>query len=253
MSAASDLRVNDPDPFVAARADIEARISAFAEGADIWETRDRLDEAQAAKANDFIAGAKKLAAEAEAQRKREKQPHLDAGRAVDATWAALISRIDKIIDVVKPKLAAYLREQEAKRRAEAEEAARKQREAEEAARAAAIDAANAESASQRIAAEERAAGHARIAEEAAAEAEARNGPARAESATGLANRRALRTVRRPAIVSLPLALAHYRDDPELRDLILKLAARDLREAPVRRGEKHIPTIPGIRWVETQEL
>lgn len=244
---------NSGDPFAEARADIEQRIATFLQGADVWDGRDTLDEDMAGRANDFITGARKLWSVADNQRKAEKQPHLDAGRAVDDSWAPLLARIEKIVAVVKPKVEAFLRaKQEAQRQAEAE-ARRKQQEAEAAARAAAADAAAAQSASARIEAEERAEAARREAEQAEAQARANSGPARAESATGLANRRSLKTKREPKIVSLAMAINHYRSEPELTALIERFAARDLRAAPTVRGKKTIPTIPGIAWVETQEL
>jgi hypothetical protein len=244
---------NSGDPFALNRADIEQRIGAFMAGADVWSERDTLDDDLAARANDFITGARRLWKEADDARKAEKQPHLDAGRAVDESWAPLLARVEKIVALVKPKVEAFLRaKQEAQRKAE-EEARRRQREAEAAARAAAADAAAAQSASARIEAEERAEAAQREAEIAEAQARANAGPARAESATGLANRRGLKTERKAEIVSLAQALAHYRNHPEIEALILKLANADLRHAPSVRGKKQIPNIPGIKWVEEQKL
>jgi hypothetical protein len=246
-------RANDPDPFAAARADIDQRLGAFLEGADVWAQRSELNEDTAWRANDFIAGAKKLLKDAEDARKAEKKPHMDAAKEVDRTWDAIKTRIEKVIGVVTPLLAAHLRKKEEERRAREEEARRKAREAEEAARLAAADAAAAQSAQARIEAEARAEAEAQRAKEAEAEAARAREPVRVESSTGLTQRKGLRTIRTPVIVSLPQALSHYRAEPELQALILKLAARDLREAPTRRGEKQIPTIPGISWNEEKAL
>jgi len=244
---------NSQDDFAAKRADIEERIAAFMQGADVWSGRAELDEALAARANDFLTGAKKLLKEAEDARKAEKDPHLKAAAAVDADWASVKSRIDKICDVVRPLLDRFLKakaQREAEARRKAEEATRR---AAEAARAAQADAEAAQSVSARIEAEERAAAHARAAEAAEAEAAKHAGPVRAESATGLANRRGLKTVRRARITSLAQALAHYRDRTELAALIEQMANAELRAAPTIRGAKQIPTIPGIEWIESEEL
>src|SRR5690606_29086332 len=101
--------------------------------------------------------------------------------------------------------------------------------------------------------EERAEAARKAAEIAEAQAAANAGPARMESATGLANRRALKTKRTPVIVSLPQALLHYKAEPELAELIERFAARDLRNAPTVRGHKQIPQIPGIAWNEEKVL
>lgn len=244
---------NSLDPLAAARADIEQRIGAFLQAGDIWEQRAELDDDLAARANDFVTGARRLWKEADDARKAEKQPHLDASRAVDDSWAPLLTRVEKIVALVKPKIDAFLRAKQEKQRQAEAEARRQQQEAEAAARAAAADAAAAQSASARIEAEERAEAAAKAAEIAEAQAKANSGPARVSSATGLANQRSLKTKRTPQITSLAMAVNHYRAEPELIALIEKFAARDLRAAPTIRGKKSIPTIPGVTWVETQEL
>lgn len=255
MALTETPRINSTDPFAAARADIDQRYAAFAEAADIWAERSELDEELAERANDFLAGAKRLLADAERARKAEKQPHLDAGRAVDQSWDAIKTRIEKLVAVVAPKLAAYLRKKQEFERAEAEAARQRAAEAEAAANAAKLDAANAASASARIEAEERAAAQARIAETAKADAEDLSGPTRVESATGLANRRGLRTVRKARITSLPQALAYFatHNRAEIEELLLQLANAQARHAPTVAGQKRVPKIPGVEFVETQEL
>lgn len=247
------LSHNSGDVHAAAYAEISDTIAAFLKGADVWAKRESFDERDAEKANDFITGAKQLKSRADKARAAEKKPHLEAGREIDARWGAVADKIDKIIKPVAAKLEAFLkaqREAQAKAQREAEDRAR---EAEEAKRAAEADAAKAETPSAQIAAEERANQLAFEASVAQGEARQLAGPARVDSATGLANRRSLKTVRKPAIASLPQALTHYRAEPELAELILKFAARDLREAPTIKGAKKIPTIPGIRWDETEQL
>ena len=244
---------NLDDPFAAARADIDARLAQFLKGADVWETREELTEDLARRANDFITGAKRLAKEAEEARVAEKAPHLAAAKAVDVSWEAIQSRIAKVIGLVASKLERYLNAKAERERLAREQAEREQREAEEARRAAEAEAAAAETASERIEAEERAAGQARIAEEAGDQAARLSAPTRVDSATGLANRRGLKTSWEPRIASLAQALQHYRAEPELLELLLKFAARDLRKAPVKRGVKQIPRIPGIAFDQRKGL
>lgn len=239
----------------AAMADVEKRLAAFSKAADVWAQRNdaEIDDDLAARANDFITGLLKLRSEADAARKAEKQFWLDGGRDVDNRWAPLITRALRLADVVKPLLAAHLRKKEAAARVAREAAEKRQREEEEAARAAEIDAASKRRASDRIAAQERADEHRVAADAAAAEAAALAGPVRAESTTGMANRRGLRTVLLPSITSLPQALAYYRSEAEVRALIERLAARDLRDAPTIRGVKQVPQIPGIAWIEEKKI
>jgi hypothetical protein len=75
---------------------------------------------------------------AEAERKREKQPHLDAGRAVDEKWKPLVDRAEKAKKTAANKLTPWLQAIEAEKhrlamqaRREAEEAAARLREAHE--------------------------------------------------------------------------------------------------------------------------
>lgn len=244
---------NSADPLAALRADIEQRIGAFMSGADIWNDRAEIDAALEGRANDFLTGARRLWKEADDARKAEGRPHRDAEKAVNESWAPLLARVEKTAAVIAPKLDAWLKKkQEAQGKAE-QEARDRQRQAEEAARAAAADAAAAQSASARIEAEERAEAARKQAELAERQAQANAGPARAESATGLANRRSLKTVRTPRIVSLAQAVNHYKAEPELIELILKFAARDLRGAPTVRGVKRVPAIAGVVFDEEQTL
>lgn len=244
---------NSADEHAAAFADFQQRIAAFLQGADVWDKRAAFDEHDAEKANDFITGAKRLKAQADKARAAEKQPHLDAGREIDARWKGLDARLDKIIAVVQPKLKAFLDAKKAAAQQVRIEAAAKAAEAERRAKAAEADAAAAATASARIAAEERAEAERRAAEAARDSVAANSGPVRVGSATGLANHRGLKLKRVPVIVSMAQALAHYRDEPELAELIERLAARDLREAPARAGVKQIPAIPGIRFEEKEDL
>lgn len=245
---------NSGDVFATARADIEERASKFLAGVDVWAERKEITtDDLAARANDFLTGAKRLLSEAEEARKAEKQPHLDAGRAVDESWAALKTRIEKVIGVVRPMIDAFAKAKAARQRAEAEaarkraeDAARQAREAEEAAK-------NAMTPSARIEAEERVAAAQQAQEHEQRKAERASAPVKIASATGLANNRGLKTIRKAKIVSLGAALAHYKNNPALADAILTLANADLRHSPTVDGVKRIPTIPGIEFEESQEI
>jgi len=126
--------------------------------------------------------AKKIAAiakKATDHHKVEKQPHLDAGRAVDDKWRPLKEEPDALSKRLKRHLDTYLLTQQRKER-ERQEAARREeerlrREAEEAARKAA--ASDQQSEAERNAAKEEAERLQREAEAKAKEAEARNASA----------------------------------------------------------------------------
>jgi hypothetical protein len=228
------------------RADIEDRLSAFLKGADVWQARPALDDDTAPRARDFIAGLKKLGKEAEEHRKAQKEPHMLAAKAVDDTWKPIQNAITRAAESIEQKLTAYLREKKRQEDAARAEAARQQAEAEAQARAAAEDAARAATEGARIEA-------ARRVEEAEAQARtmaqaAKAEPTRVESATGLARRAGLKTVRFARIVSIAQLFAHYRNRPELAELLERLANADIRAA------KGAPiTIPGVEIDERQEL
>lgn len=82
---------------------------------------------------DDVRQAKK---DSEATRKTEKQPHLDAGAAVDALWKPILSRLDAAADEIKRKLTPY----RVAKQAAKDEAARQAREEAEAREAAAREA-----------------------------------------------------------------------------------------------------------------
>ncbi|RMF07406.1 MAG: hypothetical protein D6773_03535 [Alphaproteobacteria bacterium] len=216
----------------------------FTDAAGAWMDQGAIDdEASAARANDYVAGARRLWQQIDDERKAEKQPHLDAGRRIDGEYKPLLDMLERSAKEVAARLTDYLKRQE--------EARRKEREAQEAAaRAAARAAAEARRAAERrndIAGQieaEQAAEEARRALDAAAK------PVRVsvESDSGGANRRSLRRVRKAKIANISAAFVHYRDRPEVRELIERLANAEIRAA---RGRA--VTIPGIEIIEEEKI
>jgi hypothetical protein len=93
------------------------------------------DEQEAA-LDALLDDVRKARKDAEAKRKAEKEPHLEAGRAVDAAWKPVTTKCDAAAKEIKAKLTPYRVEKqrikdEAARKAR-EEAERKEREAQEA-------------------------------------------------------------------------------------------------------------------------
>lgn len=90
-------------------------------------------KAQADKAASWAKSLAELAKEAEDLRKVEKQPHLDAGRKIDAKWKEITDLASdltkKLKKHVEPYLIAQKREEEARARKAAEEAEAKRQEA----------------------------------------------------------------------------------------------------------------------------
>lgn len=224
------------------------RLHDFAAGADVWNTRDTLDDDTASRARDYLAGLKKLSKEADEARKAQKDPHTLAAKAVDDAWKPTLASIDRLVGGIEPKIAAYLRAKKAEAEAARALAERKRLEAEAAARAAAEDAAQAQTEAGRIAADAARAEAEQIAARAAREERAASGPVRLESATGLARAAGVRVTRKARIFSVAIALAHYRARPEVAELVERLANADIRAA------KGAPIeIPGIEIFEEESV
>ena len=119
---------------------LTARDAELTRTANIWiaNTKAVEDQETADALSGFLKQVTLLRSDADAARKNEKQPHLDAARAVDEKWRPLIERCDNTKRLLEPRLQAYLqkkrREQEEEARRQREEAERKRREAEEAQR-----------------------------------------------------------------------------------------------------------------------
>lgn len=216
----------------------------LADAAGEWkETGAISDETQAEKANDFLAAARSLFKEVEDQRKSDKEPHLDAGREVDAKYSSIKKIIEKSAEMVKPLLATYVAEKERQEAARRAEEQRKAKEEAEAAERARIEAERRNDAAGMVEAEEAE----KAAQEAAAEAE-KPKKARVGSATGRAKTTSLRTVYSAEIESINQALLHYRDHDDVAEVLTRLANAELRASK----DKDI-TIPGFKITKRKTL
>ncbi|WP_299327581.1 hypothetical protein [Parasphingopyxis sp.] len=174
--------------------------------------------------------------DADAQRRAEKKPHDDAGKAVQAKWKPILERADMAVKVAKDAMAPWLKKLEAERlereRLAREEAERKAEEARKAHQAAQTDglAARAEAEAKIKEAEE--------AEKAAAKIEREK-----THAKGGARAIGLRTHWTATIVNRRDALNHYvRTNPDaFVELIQKLADADAR------AKKH--DVPGVQFTD----
>lgn len=114
---------------------LEAEVEDFKERCRDWFKVEANAE-NAARFRDLIDEAGKIEKKVEARRKDQKQPHLDAGKAIDGAHAALAEPITKARDFLKKSLGKFMLAEEQRRREEAERA---RREAEEARKAAEIE------------------------------------------------------------------------------------------------------------------
>jgi hypothetical protein len=233
MEAVAVGHNNPPSPAEQFRFEVDTlkeKVSAFPE----------IDTENAGEANDLIRLCGNLAKEIDKTRKAEKQPHLDAGRAVDNTYMPLADEAKKAPDGLKARLSAHLREQERIAREAAAEAARiaeEERLKAEAEKAVSMPADEAEIELQAEIAEIKATA-------AAAEAE------KARTAKGSQGLMAsgLRT-KREVVVTDPIGLVrHFHKHPEVVECCLKLAKAQVRAA--RGGDVNIE---GIAIKEVREL
>ena len=97
-------------------------------------------DAQANAVGELAGEAKKAAKDAEAARKKEKQPHLDAGKAVDANFKPVTERFNRVADVTRSLLTPWLAAKREAEQAAARAAAEIARKADEEARRAQAEA-----------------------------------------------------------------------------------------------------------------
>lgn len=134
----SDVGHNNPprhEAFAMALDEVRLEAGNFLDGGPV-ETQEQADAVGV-----ILGQARDIKRDADKARKEDKQPHLDAGRKVDADYKAVLQQADDIIRAAQQPLAAYLakieREQELSAKKAREEAERKAQEALEAERASA--------------------------------------------------------------------------------------------------------------------
>lgn len=193
----------------------------------------------APKVRDLLGRVTEMAKKVEAGRKAAKEPHLEAGRQVDAEFKPLAETLASLKDAINRPLAAWLKAEQDRQRAEAE-ASRKAAE-----EAAAFEQAMADD-------EEMAAKAKAFAEKRAAEAELKaaqaEGAGRVQSASGLTRAAGLRTYRSAEITDAAALVAHYASHPDVIDAALKAA-----NAAIRAAKGGPVNIPGVRVVEEQKV
>ncbi|MCL4715526.1 MAG: hypothetical protein KJZ75_11500 [Hyphomonadaceae bacterium] len=180
----------------------------------------------------------KLRKKLDETRKAEKEPHLEAGRAVDAKYQPLIGQVQDAVKAVTLALTKFLEAEEAKARAEAEA---KRKAAEEEERKARELAAAAEAEEDPFDAFDKTEASRAAEAEAASLSRQAAAPVKA-TVTNLGGGKAggLRTVGWIVEVEDPSALvAHYADRMEMLELAKKLCAA---EAKATKGQCKVPGV-----------
>lgn len=254
---ATGIGHNQPSPFEA----ISARIQELKLTAERWLTErsdpTKWDQEIADKCEGFIVQCREEYKKAEKQRETQKRPHLDAGKRIDARWNELKKTTKTIADMLKPKKAAYLKEQQRildeQRKAEEEEANRLAQEAEKKRQAA--DAANEQAevgegqglspVEAELEAQEAqaAATEQRKAADKKAKDKPRMGGAYA-GGSGRARQTGLRTVYEYGVSDIQAAMLHFKDNPKMHELVIQLARAE-------HTSDRAATIPGIEITQKQ--
>lgn len=247
MSEAATIGHNRPPPYdESAVAALEARVRELADAGGAWlDLKVIEDDARAAKLNDFLSQCRASVREIEDARKAAKEPHLEAGRLIDARFRTLTAPVEALGKSLKVMLTAFLAEKqrrtdeerrarEAEARRQAEEAERLRREAE---------------ARNDVIAQARAAEAAAEAERAAMEA-AREVRAQVTSATGGGKTVSMRVTWRARVTddsALLRAIGWLRNDLPSRDALIAEVERLCSAA--RRRKDGPEEIPGVVWDE----
>lgn len=229
MEAPPPVGHNRPPPFdpdeVAA---LKAKVSQFADAAAEWKKAGVTTDEEAAELNDFLAGSRKLFKQVDEARVAAKKPHDDAGKAVQAAFTPILDALERAGKIAKAILTDFAKEKAAKLERERQEKEAAARAAQEEADRLAAQAEARDDIMGQIDAEAAKAEADRLAKEAAKPVKASVG-----SASGGGRTAALRKTTKARIVNLSQAFMHYRDRPEVSELLVRLANADLRGMEVK--------------------
>jgi len=222
-------------------AEFQKKVATFLDASNAWLNVEKIEtQAQAEQLNDQITGLRGMFNKVEAARKAAKRPHDDAGAAVQKAFTPLTTKLAKAGTDLKKKLQVYI---------DAEAKAAEQRKVEERAEAARLQAEADERA--RIAAEKNDIGAQVDAEEAAKAAGAAVKEAAKEvkvqvgSASGAGRTTAARTQRHVEVLNINVLFMHYRERPEVLEVLKTLATRDVR---AKGFDPEVTKIPGINVI-----
>ena len=197
-----------------------------------------VDEGVAAGLNDCISAIRTLGKNADADRKKIKEPHLTAGKQVDDDFRPISTKVKSLVDSGKKVVTAYIIEQQRIAKEAEEKALAEERERQRIADAMKDDALIGET----VVSEAEAASEAAL----IAKAETENA-GRIGSMSGGARAMSLRVSYSAQIENPAIAAAHFADHPRVQDAIIQAANAILR------GADRPDAIPGITINEIKKV
>lgn len=209
------------------------------------------NEDQAAKATDFMERVRAELKEADAARKEEKRPHIDANAAIEATYRPIKATLETIQGIIKPKLNAWLQkkarikaEADAKAEAEALEKIRIADEKQKALDAAATSTEAVDIVSATIQADEA---------KKDADAAVKASDAQSKETVGVkgnysTKKTSLRTIHSAKVVDYELLVEHFKFHPKIEST-LQMLANEWARSPEQRKQP----LPGVELVKTESL
>jgi len=169
-------------------------------------------------ASNRVSNLRDLKKKAEAAHKAEKEPHLEAGRAVDKKYKPKIDDADIAVKSLLAAITVYQNAERARLQKIADEKAAKERAEWERQQATARAKAEAEAAEKQVTLED-------ILSEAPPPPPPKAEPVKVKSGGASGKAVSLRTVKVATVTDYDKALVALKDHPELRDLVQKLADR----------------------------
>jgi len=227
-----------PPPYnTVAHTAFSLRVQAFMDACGKWADIKTINsKEQSERLNDFINGARTLWKKVDEQRVADKKPHDDRGAVVQAAYTPLKDKLTAAADKLKPMAADWLARETA--RLAAEQAAAKA-EADAKAEAARKLAAEAEARND-VSGEVDAAAQLKEAQKMQAAA-GKDLKAKIGSASGAGRTMSFRTVKTAEIHNLNGVYMHFREHPDVIELLQRLAT-----AAVRAGVEFDPKILTIK-------
>jgi hypothetical protein len=221
------------DPFEALKAEIDDKL----EQAEIFfkSAPKAPTETDASKARNIQAALLAMNTRADKLFKEEKQPHLDAGRAVDKRFE-FRKTVDDVAKRLRAVFEAYMKAEEARQKADALKKYQEEQKKAEEARVVA------EAERKRLEAEDPIMAAVTPIEPVAMPIYAPE-PVKINVGGGVGRKAGLKTVYEANIEDWGIAAAHYSDHPDMRALVQKLANADARNS------KGTMQVPGVKMFE----